>query len=239
MEGLEAAKPPLALLPRFVFAVVLPLSVCPPLSRCLCTSCWLLLPFLAASVFLSLPLSGLGCAVRAVIVCLCVISCLNEGQVNEINFSCPYMGIALTDSRIVRLCLSVCVCHVAPRLPAHVHPQACTACEAVAPPLSCVATFASAQLQKHFKSFIHLLKQLLKKKESLGNIWFLKSRVTNTAPHAGALLTDHLRLYMSAHLQDYTICVKLTRAITFSNSWKIHFNLKSYCIFTFWIDTHS
>lgn len=101
---------------------------------------------------------------RAVIVCLCVISCLNEGQVNEINFSCPYMGIALTDSRIVTLCLSVCVCHVAPRLPAHVHPQACTACEAVAPPLSCVATFASAQLQKHFKSFIHLLKQLLKKK---------------------------------------------------------------------------
>lgn len=102
----------------FVFAVVLSLSVCPPLSRCLCTSCWLLLPFLAASVFLSLPLSGLDCAVRAVIVCLCVISCLNEGQVNEINFSCPYMGIALTDSRIVRLCLSVCVCHVAPRLPA-------------------------------------------------------------------------------------------------------------------------
>lgn len=158
-------------------------------------------------------------------MCLCVISCLNEGQVNEINFSCPYMGIALTDSRIVRLCLSVCVCHVAPGLLAHVHPQACTACEAVA-------------LQKHFKSFIHLLKQLLKKKESLGNTWFLKSRLTNTAPHAGALLTD-LRLYMSAHLQDYTICVKLPRAITFSNSWKIHFNLKSYCIFTFWIDTHS
>lgn len=191
---------------------------------------YFLLTFAPILSRLSLPLSGLDCAVKAVIVCLCVISCLNEGQVNEINFSCPYMGIALTDSRIVRLCLSVML------PPGFPHACAPTGLHCM---WSCCTTFSSARLQKHFKSFIHLWKQLLLKKESLGNIWFLKSRLTNTATHAGALLTDRLRFYMSAHLQDCTICVKLPRAITFSNSWKIHFNLKSYCILTFWIDTHS
>lgn len=52
----------------------------------------------------------LGCAVTAVIVCQCVISCSNEREVNEINFSCPYMGIALTHSRIAGAgCMCVCV----------------------------------------------------------------------------------------------------------------------------------
>lgn len=78
----------------------------------LCVCCRLSLPLSPPSVFLSLPPSGPDCAVKAVIVCLCVISCLNEGQVNEINFSCPYMGIALTHSRIVglRMCLSMRMC---------------------------------------------------------------------------------------------------------------------------------
>lgn len=45
-------------------------------------------------------------------MCLCVISCLNEGQVNEINFSRPCTGIALTDSGTVGLCVSVSVVFV-------------------------------------------------------------------------------------------------------------------------------
>lgn len=55
-------------------------------------------------------MSGLDCGVKALIVCLCVLSCLNEGQVNEINFSCPFTGIAVTDSRIVGLPLQLRAC---------------------------------------------------------------------------------------------------------------------------------
>lgn len=100
----------------------------PPLassvSRCLGPSRFFLILFLplcsvadfhshccASLSSLSLPPSGLDCAVKAAIVCLRVISCLNEGRVNEIKFSRPYAGIALTDRRIVGLCV---VCHIAP-----------------------------------------------------------------------------------------------------------------------------
>lgn len=118
VEGLEVMKLLLRFFPwlYFVFGILLSLSVCSPLYFLLCACCWLLLPFVPPSVFFSLPTSGLDCAVKALIVCLRVISCLNEGQVNEINFSCPCMGIALTDSRIAGLsaCFCVCVCHSSP-----------------------------------------------------------------------------------------------------------------------------
>lgn len=125
-------KPPLSFpfLFHFPFRALFSFSVC-PLALSLffpLVCCRLSLPLLPPSVFLSPPLSRLDCAVKAVIVCLCVISCLNEGRVNEINFSCPYMGIAQIHSIIVGLC--VCVCPFAPPPSQKLHTHAFTACEA-------------------------------------------------------------------------------------------------------------
>lgn len=95
VEGLVIMKP--HSLCRFSFTLLslpFPFSVCRPLSQ-VCRR--LPLPPSAPSppaphpVVLSPFLSGLDCAVKVVIVCLCVISSLNEGRVNEINFSCAYM----------------------------------------------------------------------------------------------------------------------------------------------------
>jgi len=79
-----------------------------PFSPSLCFQCvlWSLLLCVAAAHFLSFHQD------RIVLWRLWsyVISCLNEGRVNEINFSCPYTGIALTRSSIVGVCVFVCVC---------------------------------------------------------------------------------------------------------------------------------
>lgn len=114
----------------------------------------------------------LGCAVTAVIVCQCVISCLNEREVNEINFSCPYMGIALTHSRIAGAgCMCVCVSN-------------------------CPLTSQTYVLPLYMKNLHHLHRT---------HIFF----------------------------------PGFSSVITFSDGHKILFNLKSYCIFIFWIGAHS